>query len=168
MRKWIRTIAMLTMIVVVSDTHSAALKVDQYFDSYGELSWEEETFRLDNLARFLQLKRDFVGYIAFYTGKKDKSGRIKERVERAKDYLVCKRKIDEARIIIVDAGSKAETQTILHPVHKDAPTPDFRLDRAGRHRRSAVTTASGQLHDRPRLPASATGWSPLLILSIRR
>ena len=128
MRKWIRTIAVITVIVVAFDTQFGASKMDEYFESYGELSWEEETLRLDNLAHFLQLKRDFVGYIAFYTGKKDNSGRVKERVGRAKDYLVCRRKIDEARIITVDAGQRAETQTILHPAPKDAPTPNFRVD----------------------------------------
>jgi len=53
----------------------------------------------------VELEKDsnLVGYVAFYTGEKDKHDRLKSQVNRAKKYLISKLKIDKNRLVIVDA-----------------------------------------------------------------
>ena len=39
-----------------------------WFDSYGDISWDEELLHLDNLAIYLHQNRNMIGYLAFYPG----------------------------------------------------------------------------------------------------
>jgi hypothetical protein len=99
---------------------------DQWFDSYGKVPWAEEKLHLDNFAMHLKDNPDMIGYVAFYVGKNDKEANTQKRVVRAKNYLLHGRtKIDKERIIVVNAGKREETRTVLQPVLKANPPPSF-------------------------------------------
>jgi hypothetical protein len=67
-----------------------------------------------------------IGYVAFYVGKNDKESDIQKRVIRAKNYLLHGRtKIGKERIVVVNAGKREETRTVLQPVLKTKPPPNF-------------------------------------------
>lgn len=101
-------------------------RADQWFDSYGKLPWAEEKLHLDNFAMHLKHNPDMTGYVAFYVGKNDNEADIQKRVDRAKKYLSHGRtKIDKERIIVVNAGKREETRTVLQPVLKANPPPNF-------------------------------------------
>jgi len=73
---------------------------DQWFDSYGDLSWEDEKAHLDNFAIALQNDSDSIGYIIVYAGRRSCIGEAKDRALRAKKYLVQTRAIEASRIKI--------------------------------------------------------------------
>ena len=100
--------------------------VDSYFDSYSNISWEDEKARLENFASRLILDPKMIGYIAFYIGKKESSKGYKSRINRVRKYLIGFRKIEKRRIVIIDAGKREESFTILQPIDKDSPKPEFR------------------------------------------
>lgn len=78
------------------------------FDSYGDVSFENEEARLDNFAIQLLNQETATGYIIVYAGKRTYEGEAAERLLRAKDYLVKRRQIDPNRIITVDGGYKED------------------------------------------------------------
>lgn len=105
---------------------SAFTRADQWFDSYGKISWAEERARLDSFAKFLKEKPDMIGYMAFYVGESDSEAEIEKHVIQAQNHVVCGRlKIEKERIVIVNAGKRAETKFVLQPVLKTLPPPDF-------------------------------------------
>lgn len=109
------------LIVLCGNT----LAVDQWFDSYGHLPWDEEKLHLDNFAIHLKQNPNMKGYIVFYIGKDIDAKEASTRIARVKDYLLCTRDVDPMRIVIVDKGSREKTRTILQPVLADKQPPDF-------------------------------------------
>ena len=99
--------------------------VDQWFDSYDKLPWEEEKLRLDNFAMFLKRNPKMKGYIAFYLGKDIHTSEATARIDRVRDHLVSTRDIDPTRLVLVDKGNTEKTRTILQPVLEDKPPPEF-------------------------------------------
>ena len=61
---------------------------DEWFDSYGNISWEDEKAHLDNFAIALQQDQDLIGYIIVYAGRCACVGEAKDRALRAKKYVV--------------------------------------------------------------------------------
>ena len=55
------------------------------FDSYGDISWEDEKAHLDNFAIALQHDPDSIGYIIVYAGRRACVGESKDRTLRAKE-----------------------------------------------------------------------------------
>ena len=105
---------------------SAFTRADQWFDYYGKIPWEEERLRLDDFAMFLKRNPDMIGYMAFYVGESDSEAEIERHVIQAKNHIVRGRlKINKERIVIVNAGKRAETRFVLQPVLKTLPPPDF-------------------------------------------
>lgn len=94
---------------------------DQWFDSYGDLSWEDEKAHLDNFAIALQNDPDSIGYIIVYAGRRSYAGESKERALRAKKYVVKTRGIKASRIKWIDGGYREELTTILQPGPRGAP-----------------------------------------------
>jgi hypothetical protein len=128
MNKFIIICLFLLLIPIVGfskHTTFKSVKVDQWFDYYGDITWQEEKAHLINFALYLRQNPDEVGYIAFHIGKKDKSKEVKSRIKKAKKYLISELKIKENRIITVDAGRAEETIIILQPVSKNMSPPDF-------------------------------------------
>jgi len=98
---------------------STIVNADQYFDTYGKIPWHEEKAHLINFAIDLKNSPDDLAYIGFYTGEKDSFAKTKQRVFRAKMFLVRKLKIPESRIFIFYLGKKESSFTILQPTPKD-------------------------------------------------
>jgi hypothetical protein len=94
---------------------------DQWFDSYGNLSGEDEKAHLDNLAIALQHDPNLVGYIIVYAGKRSCANEAADRALRAKKYVVEIRGIQESRIQWIDGGYREELTVILQPVPSGAP-----------------------------------------------
>lgn len=81
---------------------------DQWFDSYGDLSWEDEKAHLENFAIALQNDRDSIGYIIVYAGRRSCVGEAKDRALRTKKYLIQTRAIEASRIKMIDGGYREE------------------------------------------------------------
>ena len=94
---------------------------DQWFDSYGDLSWEDEKAHLDNFAIALQNYPDSIGYIIVYAGRRSCVGEAKDRALRAKRYLVQTRATEASRIKLIDGGYREELTVILQPAPRGAP-----------------------------------------------
>ena len=94
---------------------------DQGFDSYGDISWEDEKAHLDNFAIALQNDPDSVGYIIVYAGRRSCVGEAKDRALRAKKYLVQTRAIEASRIKLIDGGHREALTVILQPAPRGAP-----------------------------------------------
>jgi hypothetical protein len=107
---------------------------DQWFDSYGDLSWEDEKAHLDNFAITLQHDPDTIGYIIVYAGRRACVGESKERARRAKKYLVETRGIQAIRIKWIDGGYREKPTVILQPAPRGAP----KLTRSPALKRSEV------------------------------
>jgi hypothetical protein len=94
---------------------------DQWFDSYGDLSWADEKAHLDNFAIALQQDSDLIGNIIVYAGRRSCVNEAKDRALRAKNYLVETRGIQESRIKWIDGGYREELTVILQPAPRGAP-----------------------------------------------
>lgn len=110
----------LVSLVGFTRTHEECVP-DQWFDSYGNLSWEDEKAHLDNFAIALQNYPDSIGYIIVYAGHRSCVGEAKDRTLRAKKYLVQTRAIKASRIKLIDGGHREELTVILQPVPRGAP-----------------------------------------------
>jgi len=96
-------------------------ETDQWFDSYGDLSWEDEKVHLDNFAIALQHDPESIGYIIVYAGRRACVSEAKDRALRAKQYVVETRGIQASRIKWIDGGYREELTTVLQPVPPGAP-----------------------------------------------
>lgn len=94
---------------------------DQWFDSYGNLSWDDEKARLDNFAIALQHDPNLIGYVIVYAGRRACVDEAKDRALRAKKYLVDSRGIQESRLKWIDGGYREELTVILQPIPLGAP-----------------------------------------------
>ena len=94
---------------------------DQWFDSYGDLSWEDEKAHLDNFAIALQHDPNLIGHIIVYAGKRACANEGKDRALRAKKYMVETRGIQESRVKWIDGGYREELTVILQPTPPGAP-----------------------------------------------
>ena len=96
------------------------------FDTYSyNMSWEREIFYLDDLAYYLTRYPEWVAYMAFSVGDRDTLKRVKGRAERAKKYVVNKRKIDPSRLLVVCATSLENSRMSIWLVKRDDPPPKF-------------------------------------------
>jgi hypothetical protein len=93
------------------------------FDEYSDLPFEDEKARLDNLASYLQEKRDLIGYIIVYAGQQAHAGEAKARAERAKSYLVRECGLDSGRVVIIDGGYREKLMFELYAIPRSAPPP---------------------------------------------
>jgi len=114
-----------TVVVYVAgfpstDRSLLASAVDQWFDSYGDLSWEDEKAHLDNFAVALQHDHDTVGYIIVYAGRRACVGEAKDRALRVKKYLVETRGVQASRIKWIDGGFQEKLTIILQPAPRGA------------------------------------------------
>ena len=94
---------------------------DQWFDSYGNISWEDEKAHLDNFAIALRQDPNLIGYIIVYAGRRACVGEARDRALRAKKYVVETRGITESRLKWIDGGYREELTVILQPVPIGAP-----------------------------------------------
>jgi hypothetical protein len=112
--------AICTILVSVLDftranDGSLTSVADQWFDSYGDLSWEDEKIHLDNFAIELQNYPDLFGYIIVFAGRRACVGESRNRALRAKKYVTEIRGIQASRIKWIDGGYREELTVILQP-----------------------------------------------------
>ncbi len=93
------------------------------FDSYGDIKFEDEQARLDNLA-IQVLNWQGRGLIQMAAGQKTFKGEAAYRLARAKSYLVGFRDIDSSRIITADCGFTTDLTTTLWVVPPGATLPE--------------------------------------------
>ena len=97
--------------------------VDQWFDTYGDISWDDERAHLDNFSIALQEDPNLVGYIIVYAGRCACVNEARDRALRAKKYTVETRGIPESRIKWIDGGYREEFIVFLQPAPTGAPAP---------------------------------------------
>jgi hypothetical protein len=85
-------------VLVMSDIIGCGL------DEYGDIRFDDEKARLDNLAIELRNDPGAKGHIVGYGGRRARVGEARRRIERAKNYLVGSRKIAPERIVTMDGG----------------------------------------------------------------
>jgi len=115
------TILVCAAVFNRTDPSLLATAVDEWFDSYGDISWEDEKAHLDNFAIALQHDPDTIGYIIVYAGRRACDGESKDRARRATKYLVETRGIPVSRIKRIDGGYREELRVNLQPVPRGAP-----------------------------------------------
>lgn len=135
---------------VCRDTASCGTVVHQTpiperFDTYGDISFEDEQARLDNFAITAQELPNLNLYIVCYGGRRGYRGEAMARCERAKRYLVGRRNIAPGRVVLVNGGFMRELNVwlwLLPPGTKYEPTPtvapgevEFIRKPSGRRRR---------------------------------
>ncbi len=96
-------------------------------DEYGDIKFNDEKARLDSFASRLQTDVGSQGYILGYGACE---GQGLARANRAKDYLVNTRGIDAGRIVVVDAGCRAELWVSLYVCPPGANPPSAKADGA--------------------------------------
>jgi hypothetical protein len=94
---------------------------DQWFDSYGNLSFDDEKVHLDNFAIALEHDPNLIGYIIGYAGRRACVDAAKDRVLRAKNYVVKTHGIQESRVKWIDGGYREELTVFLQPIPCGAP-----------------------------------------------
>jgi hypothetical protein len=104
-------------------TTMPALIIEDRFDEYGDISFEDEKARLDNFAIELQNLPQGRGYIVAYGGRRGRRGEARKRAERAKNYLTTVRGIPTSQIVIIDGGYREDFSIALKLRSKDMPPP---------------------------------------------
>ena len=115
-------IALVSVASFTKTNHGSLTSMaDRWFDSYGDLSWEDEKAHLDNFAIALQQDSNLIGNIIVYAGKRSCANEAKDRALRAKKYVVETPGIQESRVKWLDGGYREQLTVILQPVPSGAP-----------------------------------------------
>lgn len=112
----------LTAVARIAPTHREAGE----FDVCCSCTFDDQKARLDNLAIELQNDPSSTGYIHAYGGRTSPVGEADRLGARAKDYLVSQRRIDAARIVLVNAGFREDNCVELWIVPSGAAPPQPR------------------------------------------
>lgn len=92
-------------------------------DEYGNISFEDEKARLDNVAIELQSDPTAKGLITCYGGRVGRAGEARRRCARAKRYLVGHRHIPAAQILTVDGGYRQDRTVTIWVVPEGVTPP---------------------------------------------
>lgn len=99
----------------------------RWFDEYYELSWREERYVLGNFAHTLLTDNSLIGYIGYFV-ENDAKAKVKaghERALRARRYLKTEFGIPESRIVLIYGGKWQRDRTVLQPLARSSPPPNF-------------------------------------------
>ena len=94
------------------------------FDQYGDIKFDDEKARLDNFAIQLMNQELASGTILMSAGQETFENEARERLDRAKSYLVNVREIDPGRIVTVDCGFAQDLSISLYIVPFGALPPE--------------------------------------------
>jgi hypothetical protein len=89
------------------------------FDRYGDISFEDEKARLDNFAIQISNESGSIGQILMFAGRETFPNETRERLARAKSYLVNVRGLNPKRILTNDCGFSSELNIQLQVVSPD-------------------------------------------------
>jgi hypothetical protein len=93
------------------------------FDEYGDIRFNDEKARLDNFAIQLQNEPGATGYIIAYGARTGPAGQAQARADRAVNYLVNTRGIDQQRLRTIDGGCREDLTVELWIQPQGAPPP---------------------------------------------
>ncbi|HYV83385.1 MAG TPA: hypothetical protein VE931_07720 [Pyrinomonadaceae bacterium] len=93
------------------------------FDDYRDLKFSEERLRLDQFALALHNEPGAYGYIIVYDARDTRKPAARQRGERAKNYLVKERGLQEGRIVVVNGGHRDQRSVELFIVPAGASPP---------------------------------------------
>jgi hypothetical protein len=96
---------------------------DRLFDTYGNIPFNAEKARLDNLAIQLQNEPGAQGYIIAYAGRRARVGQAKARLTRAKNYLIEPHGIRADRLVLIDGGHRENLEVELWIIPTGATPP---------------------------------------------
>lgn len=94
-----------------------------WLDRYGNISWEDEKIRLDNLAAQLMVEPQTYGYIVIQAGRRVCRGEAQARALRAKKYLMEVRGLAWDRVAWKDIGYGDDTELKLFLFERGKPIP---------------------------------------------
>lgn len=131
-----------------SCTVQPAIGCGRAMDEYGDIRFNDEKARLDNLAVELQNGPDATGHIICYAGRRARAGEARARCERAKNYLISERGIEPSRVVTVDGGHRENLTVSFWAVPRGVtpPTPSPTVDPS---EVTVVKTASTRKRRRP-------------------
>ncbi len=112
------------------------------FDVCCSCSYDDQKARLDNLAIELTNDPSTTTYVIAYGGRTSRAGQADRLLARAKDYLVQKRGVDQARIVTLNGGFREEDCVELWVVPRGAQPP-----------RATPTVQAGDVRPAPEKPA---------------
>lgn len=115
----------LIISMILPGNAVASLKADSIrkLDEYGDLLWQDERPRLDNLYTQLSNQPNDIAYIIVYAGRRTCRGLAQARARRARNYLVNVRGIQTERVVIMDGGHRENLTTELFAQPRDAQQP---------------------------------------------
>lgn len=121
------------------------------FEGFGNIAFNDEKARLDNLAIQLQGNPGAQAYLICYGAREGRAGEARRRCDRARGYLVNTRGIDEGRIEAVDGGFKEDLSVELWIVPPGAqpPTPNPTVEPPEPQAAPRRTTPRGRRRRRP-------------------
>jgi len=93
------------------------------FDVCCSCSYDDQKARLDNLAIELTNDPSTTTYVIAYGGRTSRAGQADRLQARAKEYLVQKRGVDQARIVTLNGGFREEDCVELWVVPRGAQPP---------------------------------------------
>lgn len=96
------------------------------YDVCCNCSFDDQKARLDNLAVEMQNDPSASAYIVSYGGRTSRTGEADRLGTRARDYLVNKRGIDGARVVVVNGGYREEDCVEMWIVPRGAEVPQPR------------------------------------------
>lgn len=121
----VRTLAHVALIAMTFLGSSAIVSADQWFDSYGRLTRNDELAHFSNFAVYLRDHPEMIGYIALCNGPNDLNSVLMRDKRRAVNFIVSQFKIRRSRFKIINYGRCGETMTILQPWDKSTTPPKF-------------------------------------------
>jgi hypothetical protein len=98
------------------------------FDEFSDIDFEDEKARLDNFAVQLSTNKELHGSIIVFAGRQTYENEAKERLTRAKNYLVKVRSIDPNQVVTVDGGYRENFQGFLYIIPPGAEPPSLKAD----------------------------------------
>jgi hypothetical protein len=93
------------------------------FDVCCSCSFDDQKARLDNLAVEMQNDPSTTSYVIAYGGRTSRIGQADLLGDRARDYLVAHRGIDQSRIVVMNGGFREEDCVELWVVPSGAKVP---------------------------------------------
>ena len=121
---------LILLVIAIPCVKTFALAPDVFWlDRYGDISWEDEKIRLDNLAAHLTVEPKFYGYIVVQAGRRACRGEAQARAVRAKRYLMEVRGIAWDRVAWKDLGYGDGKEVKLFLFERGKPVPyEFRYE----------------------------------------
>lgn len=103
---------------------NAPAPIGEPVDSYGDIRFEDEKWRLDNFAIAILNWKGSRGQIVGFAGNPTYKGEAAFRLQRAKNYLVNVRGIPPERLVLTDSGYRTDFTVYLWIVPEGAKLVD--------------------------------------------